>query len=420
MAIAERYRISRSLQALTSVLALGLALTAVAAQPTQAQTFTVLHSFTGRADGGGPQAGLAMDTAGNFYGTAAFGGSHESGTVFKLKQSGSGWVFTPLYAFQGIPDGDEPGAVIVGPDGSLYGTTVGGGNSGCRFIGCGTVFNLKPPVHPSPSVLASWTESVLYRFTGGTDAANPNPDKLAVDQAGNLYGTTHAYGTYGRGSVFKLTLASGMWTESLLYSFTGGSDGAGPVAGVIFDRAGNLYGTTVEGGTYGYGTVYELMSSGSGWAEHVLYSFQGGSDGEYPQGGLLFDTFGKIYGTTEGTYQYPGTAFMLTPSDYGWIQTVLHGFTGGDGANPGDALIMGANADLYGTTTQGGSIGVGVVFELAASGGGWTYTVLHDFSGNGDGGFPYGDLVVDANGVLYGTTSEGGTHGQGVVFEITP
>jgi uncharacterized repeat protein (TIGR03803 family) len=260
---------------------------------------------------------------------------------------------------------------------------------------------------------------VLYRFVGGNDAANPNLDKFALDAGGSLYGTTHAYGAYGQGSVFKLTLTNGAWAESLLYSFTGGSDGAAPEAGVVFDVAGNLYGTTVEGGSYNFGTVYELTPSGSAWTEHTLYSFRGGSDGAYPQGGLIFDSSGNIYGTSSGTSENPGTVFRLTPPGNGWTYSLLHSFVGSDGADPQAALLMDASKNLYGTTTEGGSVGVGVVFELSPSGGGWTYSLLHDFSGNGDGGFPYGDLVIDESGSLYGTTSEGGSHGKGVIFDIT-
>ena len=258
-------------------------------QPAQAQTFKVIHTFTGGADGAWPYAGLTMDRAGNLYGTAQAGGGGNlrssgcggsgCGTVFKLVPRGSGWVFTTLYSFQGGSDGAVPTArVIFGPDGSLYGTTSVGG------AGYGTVFKLQPPLVACKSALCPWTETVLYRFTGGSDGANPGGGDLIFDKAGNLYGTAQ-YGGYeggscsetgGCGVVFELTPSSSGWIYSVIHRFTGGADGGYPYSGVISDNAGNLYGTAGGGGSSGGGTVYELIPSGSGWQEKTLCSFPTG------------------------------------------------------------------------------------------------------------------------------------------------
>ena len=407
------------------------ALTVVLTQSAQAQTFKVIHTFTGGADGRGPYAGLTADAAGNFYGTT--GGYGTGGTAFKLSKKGSGWVFNPLYAFRGGSDGAYPTArVIFGPDGSLYGTTVEGGVNGC-FNGCGTVFNLKPPATACKTALCPWTETVLYRFTGGSDGGQPSGVDLTFDQLGNIYGTTGAGGYQGGdcsasggcGVVFELTPSNGGWTESVIYTFTGGSDGASPAAGVIFDQAGNLYGTTWTGGNPGCfaggcGTVFELTPSGSGWVVKVLYSFQGGSDGGDPNAGLMFDGSGNLYGTTTtGGLDNDGTVFELTPSGGGWTFDPLYSFTGIWGSS--GSLVMDASGNLYGTTTDGGAYGYGSVFKLTPSGGSWTYTSLHDFPWYKDGGTLYGNVIFDASGNLYGTASAGGLDtGYGTVWEITP
>src|SRR5208337_475040 len=199
------------------------------------------------------------------------------GTVFGLSKKGSNWILNPLYTFAGGNDGAVPYArVIFGPDGSLYGTTYNGGGGGDS----GTVFNLKPYPTACKTALCGWQETVLYRFSGGSDGANPGGGDLIFDQAGNLYGTTVNGGAYGAGTVFELMPFQGGWTESVLHSFSG-TDGAFPSAGLIFDKNGNLYSTTVGGGStpYGCGTVFKLTASGSGWRENVLYNFQCGNDG---------------------------------------------------------------------------------------------------------------------------------------------
>lgn len=397
------------------------ALTAVLIQPAQAQTFTVLHNFTGGQDGASPAAGLTMDRAGNLYGTTGGNGVYDNGTVFKLKHTGSGWLFTPLYSFAGGDDGNNPEArVVFGPNGTLYGTTVQGGGNGCGGDGCGTVFNLRPPARACTTALCPWTETVIHRFAG-SDGAGPYGD-LVFDTAGNLYGTTAGGGAYGLGAVFELTPTAGGWTESVLYSFTGGNDGYYPYSGVVFDQSGNLYGTAYSGGLYDYGTVFQLMPSGSAWTENTLYAFQDESDGAHPVGGLIFDKSGNLYGTAVfGGSGGVGTVFALAPSNGNWAFTVLYALSGPLNGHGSDAsLTMDAASNLYGTTAADGEYQYGSVFKLTPSGGSWTYTDLHNFTGQSDGGFPIGGVVLDASGDLYGTTEAGGAYNHGVVWEITP
>ena len=418
-------------------LALLCSLTMAGTQSAQAQTFSVIHSFTGGGDGAIPQAGLTMDVAGNFYGTASSGGyqgtdqcriNNGCGVVFKLTHQGSAWVLQPLYSFQGGDDGSGPlSRVIPDPDGLLYGTTYGGGGPGCTGTGgCGTVYSVTPVTRVCSNVFCGWTETVLYRFSGGSDGANPFLGDLIFDQAGNLYGTTIQGGDNDAGVVFELA-HSGDWTESPLYSFAVAT-GAYPESGVIFDSAGNLYGTAAGSGLYGYGMVYQLKPSHSGWTENTLYSFQGHGDGGGPVGGLIFDRAGNLYGTTttEGPGTNGGTVYELTNVHGSWSFVTLYGISGGSGG-PYGSLNMDAAGNLYGTTYSDGAFGFGSVFKLAPqSDGTWLYTDLHDFTGRSDGRSPEGSLLVDANGNLFGTASDGGDlkrcfHiGCGVIWEITP
>jgi uncharacterized repeat protein (TIGR03803 family) len=317
---------------------------------------------------------------------------------------------------------------IIGPDGTLYGTTLNGGSQSCEILGCGVVYNVRPPASVCKGILCFWTENLPHEFVSELgDGVSPGSGDLLFDQAGSIYGTTAAGGTDGFGTVYKLTRFGGSWTEVILYSFSGGLDGGYPESGVISDVAGNLYGTTsTGGGDERCGTVYELSPSGSGWTFKVLYTFQCGSDGTNPVGGLIFDPAGNLYGTTAngGTYG-GGTAFMLTPSGDSWTFRLIYAFTqAGTGRYLGStgSLVMDAAGNLYGTTYSDGLYGFGAVFKLAASGGGgWTYTSLHDFTLGDDGGFANGGLAVDTHGNLYGTTQNGGMYGQyGVVFEIAP
>ena len=414
-----------------------LALAVIAAPAAQAQTFNIIYSFTGGADGGGPEGGLIMDAQGSLYGTT-YGyqqpcGS-QCGSVYKLKPTRLGWVLTPLYKFTGSSDGASPqGPVVFGPDGALYGTTVFGGTS-CPSnnqyeYGCGTVFRLAPQPRACGSVLCPWVETVLYRFAGGaTDGALPL-NTVTFDHAGNIYGTTYSGGVYTTncyygydwcGTIFKLAHSNGGWTESVPYIFTGGTDGANPIAALTIDAAGNFYGAAEANGVDNGGTIFELTASGS---ENTLYSFTANSSGgSFPRGTLIFDPQGNLYGTTEYGGVYPnegGTVFELAPSGGGWDFTQLSSLPGFLQNGPLAGLVRDSAGNLYGTGVQLGSGNTGIVFKLTPSNGGWTYTLLHQFSIT-DGDFPSGNLVLDAQGNLYGTAGGGGAHDWGVVWEITP
>jgi uncharacterized repeat protein (TIGR03803 family) len=398
----------------------------------QAQTYTVIHNFNGAGDGSFPYAGVTLDRGGNLYGTTYYGGnttgpcsSDGCGVVFKLSQRNSHWILTPLYSFQGGPDGSHPQArVVIGPNGSLYGTTSYGGATGCTSNGCGTVFNLKPSTHATGSVLGNWGETILYAFQGGSDGANPGYGDLLFDHAGNIYGTTTAGGPSNQGTVFKLTASNGSWTETVLYSFTGGADGGTLNSGVILDSAGNLYGVASRGGAHGFGTVYELTPSGSQWVETTLYAFQDQLDGRAPTGGLIMDQSGNIYGTTslDGELQ-GGTVWKLTRNGGGWTFGTIQLLPGNNGVpGPVDALTADAAGNLYATSVEGNG-SWGQVWELISQGSGWLLQNLYQFHNNGDGALPYGSVALDANGNLFGTTSRGGMGNClscGVVWEITP
>jgi len=399
-------------------MAIVFSLTVVVTQSAQAQTFTVLHNFTGGQDGASPKAGVTMDGAGNLYGTT-YSGASGYGTVYRLKRSGSNWVFGPLYSFTGGSDGANPSArVIFGPDGALYGTTEYGGTAG-------TVFKLQPSASACKAALCLWTETVLHNFQAGADGANPGYGDLLFDQAHNIYGTTIQGGApHNAGTAYKLTPSGSGYTESIIYGFGGGNDGVGPHNGLVFDSAGNLYGTTVQGGANGDGTVFQLVLGESGWTESVLYSFSNGSAGVDPFAGLIFDQSGNLYGAaSDGGTAGQGTAFELTPSDGSWTYSVLYSFTappGGFQCGPYSNLVMDKAGNLYGTTRCAGANGLGSVFKLTLSGGSWTYSALHDFTGGSDGGYPLSNVIFDTAGNLYGTASTGGSHGDGVVWEITP
>jgi uncharacterized repeat protein (TIGR03803 family) len=275
----------------TLALAFVLVATVVATPSAQAQRFKVLYTFTGGADGGYPVAGLIQDAAGNLYGTTGIGGASGGGTVFVVNKAGH--QETVLYSFTGTPDGAIPEAgLIQDAAGNFYGTTADGG-----VYNVGTVF----------AVNKAGQEKVLYSFTGGADGANPWAG-LIQDAAGNFYGTTLLGGAYGYGTVFVVSKTG---QEKVLYSFTGGADGAIPWAGLIQDAAGNLFGTTVQGGAYGVGTVFVVNKTGQ---EKVLHSFTYGADGEYPQAGLIQDAAGNLFGTTiyGGAYG-SGTVFEVKP-----------------------------------------------------------------------------------------------------------
>jgi uncharacterized repeat protein (TIGR03803 family) len=367
-------------------------------------TETVLHAFAGVTstghDGAVPAGGLVIDAAGNLYGTTAYGGSGDCvlagikggcGTVFELeppKTKGGAWTYKILYSLQGGKDGDFAwGDLALDSAGNLYGATqFGGGFGSCDspfYQFCGTVFELSPPKTKG----GTWKEKVLYSFRGGKDGANPNGG-LVFDSNGSIYGTTRIGGFncphnsgQGCGTVFKLappTEKGGPWTERLLDRFNPGNSGpAEPVAGVVFDQSGNLYGTTFGGGNSGSGTIFQLGPlSDDKWVGRVLYRFRDGADGSGPRGSLVFDAVG----------------------------------------------------DLYGTTTLSAPVGGGTVFRLRPDGGGsWSLTTLHDFTGHPDGSYPASIVVFDQAGNIYGTTQQSGNTGKncghdgcGTVFEVEP
>ncbi len=395
------------------------------------QSFNVVHAFAGGMDGEYSTAGLTVDAEGNLYGTTGGDGVRTFGTVFKLTRSNAGWTASTLYNFQGSHDGAVPYAgVVFGPDGSLYGTTTAGGLNGRTcFGGCGTVFQLRPPPAHCAGSGCAWSEAILYRFRGGDDGSVPK-GRLVFDRSGDLYGTTYNGGSslgclppYGCGTVYKLGLSRGGWAESILYTFSGTGDGANPSAGVILDSAGNLYGTTVYGGAHTWGTVFQLAQTGSGWSKRTLHSFQIGGDGVSPIGGLIFDRSGNLYGTAlESGAGGGGTVFRLTPSNGGWTASTLFSFSGLQG--PRASLTVDSAGNLYGTTTAAGTYQHGSVFKLTPGKSGWSYSSLHDFTGGSDGAHPYGNVLLEANGKLYGTATQRGSgcspDGCGVVFEITP
>jgi uncharacterized repeat protein (TIGR03803 family) len=375
-----------------------------------AQTFTLLYPFNSRgslSDGGQPEAGVTRDDAGNLYGTTFFGGLGTGcdiyfagcGTVFKLDTSGSE---TLLHVFGGAGDGWNPTArLILDTAGNLYGTTGYGG-----AYGHGTVFKID----------TAGNETIIHSFAGGKDGARPNAG-LVEDTAGNFYGTTQygGQGCYGQGcgTVFRVS-PSGV--ETILYRFADVPDGASPLGGVALDSAGNIYGTTWMGGTYSYGTVFKLDSGSN---ETVLHSFAGGTDGANPLAAPVLDSAGNMYGTTSSGGAYFGTIYMV---DTAGNQSVLHSFTGGtDGAYPYAHLLIDTSGNLYGTASQGGCCGQGSVFEFSNG----TLLALYGFSGapngeNPDGQIPMGGLISDSAGNLYGTATEAGPDGWGTVFEVQP
>jgi uncharacterized repeat protein (TIGR03803 family) len=400
----------------------------ITATPAAAQE-TMLHSFNNNGkDGQDPFGGLVFDSSGNLYGTTLQGGVHGGGTVFELRPTtGGGWTETVLHSFGNGSDGFLLySGLILDVSGNLYGTTYWGGK-----YAYGTVFEL------TPTGGGNWTEKILHSFAfNGTDGTNPVAG-LIFDASGNLYGTTSGGGAYGGGIVFELTpAANGSWDEKILHNFNNnGTDGNNPLAGLIFDASGNLYGTTLDGPydigvNYLGGTVFELTPSTDGsWTETVLYNFDGIGTNPYdPDAGLIFDSAGNLYSTTPqggaGPNDGDGTVFKLSPqAGGGWTEAVLHSFGNGtDGLNPSAGLIIDASGNLYGTTWQGGPYGSGTAFELMPEAGTvWAEKILYSFNeGATDGKHPSAGLIFDASGNLYGTTQGGGVYGSGTVFKINP
>ena len=384
-----------------------------------ASKYKTLHRFRGK-DGRQLEAGVILDAAGNLYGTT-YGGGPAYGIVFRLTPKSDGsWSETVLYNFQSGFDGSLPAAsLIFDAAGNLYGTTSEGGGA-CY---CGAVFKL------APNQDGSWTESVLHSFSYNSDGGYSHAG-LILDAAGNLYGTT-LQGGNGYGTVFKLAPnQDGSWTESVLHWFGEGTeyDGDESTAGLILDAAGNLYGTTLYGGVYDYGTVFKLAPNQDGsWTGSVLHSFNR-SDGRYPTAGLILDAAGNLYGTTSAGGQLSlcgghgcGVVFKLTPNgDGSWTESVLHRFLATSAASPAAGLIFDAAGNLYGTASSGGPANNGAVFKLSPNlDGSWAYSLVHKFQGE-PAQFPYGGLILDKAGTLYGTTYSCTKGCKGVVYQITP
>lgn len=396
-----------------------------------AQQEKVLHAFAENGkDGFTPLGGLVFDKAGNLYGATCQGGTYNMGTVYQMAPiSGGLWSEHVIHNFEpSAGDGSCPSSsLIIDQAGNLYGTAPEGGAESV-----GIVFEL------SPKTGGGWSDRILHTFSNkGTDGKVPYGG-LVMDAAGNLYGTTQfGSSTKGYGTVFELSpSATGRWTEQILYNFVTDSDGYSPYgdepeASLILDSAGNLYGTTNGGGTYHFGTVFELTPGAGGtWTETVLHSFDNNFiDGWTPQGGVVFDSAGNLYGGTEaGGPDNDGVVYQLTPAGDGtWTENIIHVFTSG---KDGEVMnwvspIFDSAGNLYAVTSYGGSGYAGTVFKLTPNGeGAWVETILHDFgTSNGDGENPVSSLIFDSKGNLYGTTLSGGPgngDGLGTVFVVRP
>ena len=406
------------------VFALALGGMPVASRGASATRFQTLYRFTGSPGGSTPQ-GLTAGPNGVLYGATAYGGTYNLGTIFELQPpatAGSHWTETVLYNFSGYEnsDGENPVASpTVGPNGVLYGTTESGG-----YLGTGTVYQLQPPAAPG----AAWTETVLFGFVDSDNGGSgyfPTTG-VVIGSGGEIYGTTSGGGQFYYGAAFELVPpASGQstWTEYVIYSFTG--DGREPT-GLTMGPGGVLYGATNYGGSAGAGTVFELMppaTQGGAWSQVILHTFGGGTDGFAPLQGPVLGRDGNLYGTTSGGGSVgSGTVYVLTPGANGiWSKTILYDFAqSGDGKIPNSPLIVG-NGLIYGTTASGTGTGNGggTIFALhkpSTAGTAWTETVLHEFNGLGN---PIGALVRGSAGVVYGTTAAGpGPHGAGSVYSV--
>jgi uncharacterized repeat protein (TIGR03803 family) len=301
-------------------------------------------------------------------------------------------------------------------DGNLYGTTVAGGSGSCEG-GCGVAYKLT-------NNGGTWTQTVLHAFTGGSDGSGPGAP-VTVDRRGNLYGMTPTGGAFGVGTIYQLhPNQQGNYRFRVIHQFTGGVDGLGGSPGrMIFDRQGNLYGASTVGGEFGNGVVFQLELNGGQWDLTPLYSFKGDPDAGFPYGGLIFDRAGNLYGTTyyDGAHEM-GAVYQLHQGPNGqWKERVLYSFQGGtDGANSISGLVWDSQGNLYGTTSEGGA-GVGVIFKLARDGqGGWTEIVAYTFIGPPDGSLAYNGMIGDGADHFWGTTVHGGEDDDGAVYQFTP
>ena len=321
---------------------------------------TVLYSFTGGADGGEPYKGVTIDREGNLYGTAVTGGSGSCeggcGVAYKLTNSGGNWTQTVIHAFTGGDDGSGPGArLTVDRGGNIYGMAPTGGANGL-----GTIYKIS-------QAGAAWTFKVIHTFTGGDDGATGSAGRMVLRRA-RLYGAATTGGAHGSGVIFELSpRAVGEWDFRAIYAFKGQPDGSFPYGALLFAGSGKIYGTTYYGGTNGIGAVYELSPRRNGeWNENVIYSFQEGSDGNSPISNLVFDPAGNLYGTTSEGGLGSGTIFKLSPIGGGqWTETVVHPFQGPpDGAFAYNGMVVDRLGNFYGATVHGGKNDDGSVYKF--------------------------------------------------------
>ena len=394
-------------------------LIAVLIQRSLAQTYTVLHSLNGGSDGGGTDSGLVADRQGNLYGVGYEGGlqncPYGCGTVFRLSHRDTGWIFSVLYRFTGGSDGWWPNQVVVASDGSLYGTTGLGGSSDGR--GYGTVFRLQPPATFCAAATCPWRKTTLYIFDKFSDGHFPYGP--SVDAAGNLYGTSNEGGENGAGNVWELSPSNGGWTFKVLYAFQR-EFGGNPLNGVAIDAAGNLWGSGNGGNVncgpqqlWDCGLIWELVRSDSGWYLEGVYGLDRTTGGD-PVGILSFDPAGNLYGTLAGSGpKGNGGIFQFVPSTGQF--TLLYAAQGNINADygPQGGVAIDQAGNLYAADPYNGAYGVGYVFKLTPSNGDWIFTDLHDFDYRNGGYSPYGPLVVGAQGNAYGAAGND-------LFEITP
>lgn len=435
---ASKFAIELRAGKIALVLAATFAMAVMTIPAAQAQTYTVIHNFTGGYAGAWPWTDLTITPNGRMYGTTFHGGSSQDfdcqysgcGIVFELYQRNGNWVFNPLYDFRIQYGGFPKSAPVVGSDGALYGAALTGGllSSDCINAGCGTVYKLQPsPTRPT-NVLLNWQPTIVYDFMGTEDDGG-NPGGLIRDQAGNLYGGNGG-GPYSCGLIYELSRSGNTWTFNKLYDgfpCHGDYESIGP-GGLVFDNEGNLYGVTYSGGSgqctdfrLGCGTVFKLTHTDSGWTATTLYEFNEPTDGGGVVG-VVRDAAGNLYGgTATGGSAAGGTVWELSPTGGGgWTFQVLYSFTGSIYGGPIGRMALDAAGNLYGVTQSDGAYGQGNVFKFTSSNGGWIYTDLHDFTGGDDGAFPLKGPSLDTAGNIYGTASYAGSNGAGVVWEITP